>query len=929
MIPEIEYIGEHLLPGYLGQFCVVLSFVAALFSAWAYRCATKQSESSRSWARLGRVSYVVHGLSTFIIIGVLFYIMLSQYYEYTYVQAHVNEELPMRYIFSAFWEGQEGSFLLWMFWHIILGFILIKKAGDWEASVMIFVALIQAVLASMLLGIHIEIGEFSYKLGSNPTLLLRDMMDIPLFQSADYVSAIKGTGLNALLQNYWMTIHPPTLFLGFASTTIPFAFAAAGLYTGRVTEWIVPAKKWALFSAGILGVGILMGSAWAYEALSFGGYWAWDPVENMSLVPWIILVAGVHTNLIANATGRAIRSTFIYYSLCFVGVLYSTYLTRSGILGDTSVHAFTEMGLEVQLIFMVAFFLFLSIGLYISKSRLIPKFAKEESIYSREFWMFVGALVLLFSGTIIAGSTSLPVLNAIINLKDPDFIGTVITDEIAHFNKFQIWIAVLVTTLSAIGIFLRYKIQEFSKQQKVRFVATQLIHLAVAALLTFVLSLWIDYYHWKYIVMAFTAWMAVVSNAHYLIKVAKNSPKLVAAAVSHIGFAVMIIGVLTSSLNQDYLTSDPFVTRGLMGKDDPGTTIPLIKEEPLFVNNHWFTYESDTIIDKTRTFKIKIEKEDPVRGNIDPYYVYPNVLFTNDLSKIAANNPGTKHFLSKDIFTTIAALPVSQQDVKLAKEEEDSLVYKQYLLNIGDTIFTKEHYGILESVNFSPTNKDYLQQENDLGLSAKLRFRSLDGKYDEVAEPAIGVRENLLYQYHDQLNDLKLKLKLHEQSFDNYFKTEDQLTYDSFVMKKEDKVSYGGEEFILIGFDNVITNKHYKEKENDIKVQAVLRSAKGIHLKPTYVIREGRPFNLKDYTPEAGIHARLVHINPKDEEFTFAFAQDDRTSSEIVLDLAEDVPRSDFIALEAIIFPGINLFWAGSIMMLMGFFISLLSKTRR
>ncbi|MBK6479248.1 MAG: cytochrome c biogenesis protein CcsA [Saprospiraceae bacterium] len=99
-----------------------------------------------------------------------------------------------------------------------------------------------------------------------------------------------------------------------------------------------------------------MGGAWAYEALSFGGYWAWDPVENMSLVPWIMLVAGLHTNMIARATHRAIGTTYLYYLLAFILVLYSTYLTRSGVLGDSSVHAFTDMGLEWQLVSMAVVF---------------------------------------------------------------------------------------------------------------------------------------------------------------------------------------------------------------------------------------------------------------------------------------------------------------------------------------------------------------------------------------------------------------------------------------------------------------------------------------------------------------------------------------------------------------------------------------------
>ena len=276
---------------------------------------------------MGRVGFGIHSIALFSIIAMLFYVMVNKYYEYSYAQAHVSDDLPMQYILSAFWEGQEGSFLLWMFWHIILGWVVIARGKMWESSVLLFVGLAEVVLASMLLGLHIEIGDFIYKVGSNPTTLLRDIFEAPIFEKADYVEVISGTGLNPLLQNYWMTIHPPVLFLGFASVTFPFAYAAAGLYTGQHREWLHPGLKWGLFSAGFLGTGILMGSAWAYEALTFGGYWAWDPVENMSLVPWLVLVGGIHANLIARSTGRAIRSTYIYYCLAFVLILYSTYLT--------------------------------------------------------------------------------------------------------------------------------------------------------------------------------------------------------------------------------------------------------------------------------------------------------------------------------------------------------------------------------------------------------------------------------------------------------------------------------------------------------------------------------------------------------------------------------------------------------------------------
>ena len=123
----------------IGQFCVTLSFVAILLSIFAYNRATKTDNAlSNGWSKIGRGSFIIHGLSVFTLIGTIFYMMGHHMYEYAYVQAHVSDQLPMRYILSAFWEGQEGSFLLWMFWHVVLGFILIRKSGEWQDSVMIF-----------------------------------------------------------------------------------------------------------------------------------------------------------------------------------------------------------------------------------------------------------------------------------------------------------------------------------------------------------------------------------------------------------------------------------------------------------------------------------------------------------------------------------------------------------------------------------------------------------------------------------------------------------------------------------------------------------------------------------------------------------------------------------------------------------------------
>jgi len=338
---SIQYVGEHLWIHYTGHFLVCLAFFSALFAVTAFILNRKQF--SESWKKALRWLFLLHILCIFSIIGLIFFMMGQHYYEYNYVWAHVSDELPNRYILSAFWEGQEGSFLLWMFWNCILGLFFFNFRSRFDHSVLSIILAVNVILTSMLLGIYI--GES--RIGSSPFALLRHVMDIPLFNNAEYTQLIKGNGLNPLLQNYWMIIHPPTLFLGFASTIIPFAYALSGLMQKDFSNWLKPVLPWALFSGFILGTGILMGGAWAYEALSFGGYWAWDPVENMSLVPWIVLVAGIHTNLVAKSTGFSVGATLSLYFLSFILVVYSSFLTRSGILGDSSAHAFTQMGLEI------------------------------------------------------------------------------------------------------------------------------------------------------------------------------------------------------------------------------------------------------------------------------------------------------------------------------------------------------------------------------------------------------------------------------------------------------------------------------------------------------------------------------------------------------------------------------------------------------
>ncbi|HEX8355796.1 MAG TPA: cytochrome c biogenesis protein CcsA, partial [Segetibacter sp.] len=360
----MEFIGEHLLPGQIGHFFAILSLVASLVATVAFYKAANINgiADKKSWMRIARVSFLLETVAVVGLFTTLYYIISNHLFEYKYAWQHSSRALQVEYLLSCFWEGQEGSFMLWSFWHCVLGWVLIWKAKVWEAPVMTVVSFAQFCIATMLVGFYF----WGAKVGSSPFVLLRHegfFDTAPVFLEGgqlrkDYLTLWRdGNGLNALLQNYWMVIHPPVLFLGFASTIVPFSYAVAGLWKKDHSGWTKPAIPWAAFSVGILGVGIMMGAAWAYESLTFGGYWAWDPVENASLVPWLVLVGGLHTNLIYRSSGYSLKSTYAFYILTFLLILYSTFLTRSGVLGDTSVHAFTDLGMNVQLyLFLNLFF---------------------------------------------------------------------------------------------------------------------------------------------------------------------------------------------------------------------------------------------------------------------------------------------------------------------------------------------------------------------------------------------------------------------------------------------------------------------------------------------------------------------------------------------------------------------------------------------
>jgi cytochrome c-type biogenesis protein CcmF len=842
----------------------------------------------------------------------------------------------MKYIFSAFWEGQEGSFLLWMFWHVMLGTVVVSTAGKWESGVMTWLAGIQVVLVSMIAGVYFA---DNFRMGSSPFNLLRNTMDAPVFLNPNYLSLITGNGLNPLLQNYWMTIHPPTLFLGFASVSIPFCFAMTGLWKKEHTEWLKPVMPWTLFSTAILGTGILMGGAWAYEALSFGGYWAWDPVENMSLVPWVVMIAALHGNFISRHTGHSIRTTYLFYIISFLLAVYSTFLTRSGILGEESVHAFTQMGLEWQLVGFIGIFGLASGYFFFRHYKSIPVIQKEEVMHSREFWMFVGSLILIFSSILISFTTSIPVWNKLIDVYgsitgQPDmtpYHKAIPLDPISHYNRFQLWIGVLVTLLAGTTLMLRFGGMGW-EAYKSKFFKHVGISAALGLGLTFLLSKWILLPSWQYSVLLGTASFGIISNIDYMINFSKRTLGSMASGISHLGFALMVVGIMASGLNKRIVSENRFAQEGIAQGFDPGKNAFLVKNMPMYMNGYWVTYKSDTLIGLTRLYEVEFIKMSEKGDTLEHFTTHPDVLYDRKLTKVATANPNTKRYLDRDIFTYVAGLPPEQQDAANVSKVDSFLEYKPYKVRPGDSIQAGNFIVTLDSISLDTKHEGYVKEENDLAISGNFSVRIPDKPETKKVYPTLLVRKGLLYGMSDQINDFNLRLRLQSASIDSLVPIDEQLKYEPLIIKPGQTLPWKDLKITLVGIDKNINHPNYTAEEGDIAIHGVVKienSKNRIYTaRPLYFIREGSPYNMKAYVPDLALHIRLEKIDPVKEEFQLLLARPVADPS-LTVEIAEEVPRNDYIVLEAILFPGINLFWGGAIMMILGMFAGLYKRLRK
>jgi cytochrome c-type biogenesis protein CcmF len=793
---EITYAGEHVWAGQLGNAFVVLSLVAALLSLVAYVL----SSSDRSYLKLARIGFNTHAFAVIGIIGTLFFMLFNHFFEYQYVWQHSNTEMNMKYILSCFWEGQEGSFLLWTFWNVVLGLLLKHQLrnGEWEVPVMAVFALVQVFLASMILGVYV----LDYHIGSSPFLLLREhpeFKDLPFVKVPDYLAKLNGRGLNPLLMNYWMTIHPPTLFLGFASTLVPFAFSIAALWNKKYTEWQKIALPWTFFGITILGVGILMGGAWAYEALSFGGFWAWDPVENSSLVPWLVLVAAGHTMIINRNKGGSLFTTHFLSITSFLLVLYSTFLTRSGVLGNASVHAFTDLGMTGQLVIYVLTFIFISVALlireklfqisYVVLSLLLlvfavlfgeakimmmiwigastvitvlcyylyfPKEKEEEELFSREFWIFLGSLVLILSALIITYFTSIPVINKL--------FGTAYAPpKVPVYNTWMMPFAIILMVLIASAQFLKYKKTE-GRKFLIRVSYTFLLAVVFGLACSIPLYFMNDFSKadglrkWdliSYALLFITALFAVFANADYFINVLKGKVRKSGSAIAHMGFALVLLGALISTSNKVTISSNTSNKKvSSLGADfDDKKSILLTQGDTLPMGPYLVTYVGKRREGINVYFDVDYLKINSANKPEFDFRLVPHVQDNPRMGK--APEPATRHYLNRDIYTHVTYADLNVDTTKNKNDKFTSA--KNYIGHVGDTIFSSNAIIVIDSLRSDVSQEDYQKDDTHLQVTAVLRCIDAQSKV-YYARPKYVIQNNVVIPKEDLIEALGLKL---------------------------------------------------------------------------------------------------------------------------------------------------------------------------
>lgn len=488
-----------------------IGFVFSLFASVFYAVSIKNN-------KLVPKARIIYFAATALIVVASVLLManiLAHNFQIAYVYEYSSKGLPAYLLISSFFAGQEGSFLLWALMLAIIGVPLINHSKKYELEPYIMTVFTASIAFFMLL--LVIKSPFVYIWDKYPDVFSKG------FLPED------GRSLNPILENFWLAIHPPFLFAGYAMLAVPFSYVLGVKIKGADDAAILKSRSWLLASSAVLGAGLILGGFWAYETLGWGGWWGWDPVENSSLIPWLLSVALIHTFVVQKTTGSFASVNYALSAVTYFFVIYSTFLTRSGII-QNSQHSFanTTAGVYYVLLGGMILIILSSLAIYLIKKPKIKQTRESFKLQSREFFLSVGIFLILASTAVITIGTSMPIFNSEISI-EPKF-----------YDNVNIPIVILALLVLFVSISYRWREVKFADIKK-----PLLMNIKLAIIMTCAGIMWgiRDVLSIGILLAAYFVLSVSVVN---IIKKIRDKKYTIGLSIAHAGFAILIVGIVFS-----------------------------------------------------------------------------------------------------------------------------------------------------------------------------------------------------------------------------------------------------------------------------------------------------------------------------------------------------------------------------------------------
>jgi cytochrome c-type biogenesis protein CcmF len=444
----------------IGNFAVILVFTLSAYAVLAGVLGAKLD--NRKLVRSAERAVMACFAMVTLAVVTLWAVLLANNFNVAYVAAHSNRDLPFFYKFSSLWAGQEGSLLFWGWLLSIYSLICVLQNRNRHRAMMPYVIAVLMTTQCFFSILTLFVANpFS-------TLAVASAGGVQPFAPAD------GNGLNPLLQYPMMVIHPVMLYLGYVGFIVPFAFAIAAMMTKQLGDtWIKTTRRWTMVAWFFQSCGILLGAAWAYHVLGWGGYWGWDPVENASLMPWLTGTAFLHSVMIQEKKGMLKVWNMVLIILTFFLCIFGTFLTRSGVV--SSVHAFAQSSIGAYFVTFLALILAFSLTLLFDRLKYLKSESQLDSMVSRESSFLFNNLILLAACFAVFWGTMFPVISEAVK-------GVKITVGAPYFNKINFPIGLFLLFLTGVGPLFAWR-HTSAKSLKKNFLAPSIVSLALGVVL--------------------------------------------------------------------------------------------------------------------------------------------------------------------------------------------------------------------------------------------------------------------------------------------------------------------------------------------------------------------------------------------------------------------------------------------------------------